>query len=158
MIMARPTFLFSLTYLFSQCPSLRFANMANSLVNRDGAKNTYAVYLLFHLPLAVSSIKVTLRQFLPEGAVAALSSRFGWLSRLVMLDIQTIIALVALVISMPPTLAVLINWWRKSQRQSSSAYQDAHDGLTASISSNSSVILTVEMVAMNRFPLSESSD
>ncbi|KAL7793921.1 hypothetical protein V8C43DRAFT_280698 [Trichoderma afarasin] len=94
-----------------------------------------------------------------------------------MLDTQTIIALVALVISMPPTLAVLITWWRKSRRRrTSSAYQDdehfagtvlscryfcrvVHYGRTASISSNSSVILTVEMVAMNRFPLSsESSD
>ncbi|PTB53041.1 hypothetical protein M431DRAFT_456697 [Trichoderma harzianum CBS 226.95] len=117
--MARPAFLFRVTYLFSQCPSVCFANIANSLVNRDRAKNIYAVYLLFHLPLAVSSVKATLRQFLPEGAVAALSSvdhwRFGWLSRLVMLDTQTIIALVALVISMPPTLAVLITWWRKSR-------------------------------------------
>ncbi|KAL7793922.1 hypothetical protein V8C43DRAFT_280697 [Trichoderma afarasin] len=72
--MARPIFLFSVAYLIPQCLSLRFANMANSTVNRDGAKNTYAVYLLFNLPLTVSSIKVTLRQFLPEGAVAALSS------------------------------------------------------------------------------------
>ncbi|KAL6832065.1 hypothetical protein V8C40DRAFT_237776 [Trichoderma camerunense] len=155
--MARPTFLFSVAYLFSQCPGLRFVDMANSLVNRDGEKNTYAVYLLFHLPLAVSSIKVTLRQFLPG-------------------DAQTIIALVALVISMPPTLAVLISWWRKSQRRTSSACQDdehfvgtelscryfcrvVHCSRVASISSNSSAILTVEMIALNRFPLSsESSD
>lgn len=66
-----------------------------------------------------------------------------------MLDAQTIIALVALVISMPPTLAVLINWWRKSQRQPSSACQD---GIT--IRRNRPRYLTANRVEISKMSIS----
>lgn len=102
-------------FSMSQFP---ITNMADSLVNRDGAEKHIrppsARILIFPLRSHLSELLFikSYRKVLLPLYFQVDPQRSDWLIRLMALDTQTIIAFVALAISIPPTLAVLITWLR----------------------------------------------